>query len=146
MFALLDNDRYPRLFPTSRLLTATGLGLGITNTNPHTTYIKYVKHVSRRKDDNEYVSGANMPAKNDLRLSVHIVLPGYLVNSFTPFPVCASWKSWKTTSQFIHPVWARDGRSSAHARVLCHVVTDMSDDSYFTSQRENWENSNAVPR
>lgn len=34
----------------------------------------------------------------------------------------------------------------AHARVLYHVVTDMSDDSYFTSQRENWEKSNVVPR
>ncbi|KAK3948426.1 hypothetical protein QBC32DRAFT_222043 [Pseudoneurospora amorphoporcata] len=111
-----------------------GSRLGNTNTNPHATYIKYVKHVSRRKDDNEYVSGANMPAKNHLRLSVHIVLPGYLVNSFTPSPVCALWKSWKTTSQFGHPAWARDGRSSAHARVLYHVVTDMSDDSYFTSQ------------
>ncbi|EDO64943.1 hypothetical protein GE21DRAFT_6979 [Neurospora crassa] len=74
--------------PRPSFHAAGGLGLGYTNTNPHTTYIKYVKHVSRRKDDNKYVSGASMPAKNDLRLSVHIVLPGYLVNSSTPFPVC----------------------------------------------------------
>lgn len=123
-----------RIFPDKSFTNGNKFRAWVIQTQTHiTTYIKYVKHVSRRKDRTTNMSRTPKYASQERStFSVHTLC--CRVSSSTRLHTLPSFALRKNRGRRLvslsHPVLGSKMvvQASAHARVLYHVVTNMSDD------------------